>query len=408
MFDASIKVPKTHSQTAVAAAPPMFDASIKVPQNLTLQKSDSKPAVAAAPPMFDASISVPKTHSQTGVAAAPPMFDASIKVPQSLTLQKSDSKPAVAAAPPMFDASVNVPQNLNLSTPATPTVPSAFEASIKTDSTHSTIEILPSAALPPSVVSSFEAELVKFESLKFPSVSVTTFDFPSKVEDTVEAERKRLVLVRDAVRKQDTEVRALYVLDPASAESVAKLEDKCAQIHQAIDAASAKVKGARRRSGRLSAMRVVDEPARPLPVLRGSPVASIASGLVTPQKPASPAITAFHPLPPSLRKEAPGGVSLLTPIKAARNKSDLTFSELLPIKPRRSLVEVPKLAVKHKPISLADMLAGKILGSPSDVSSPEKPQLATGHGAAWQLLRQVEQQTREIDALLQEIDAIDS
>jgi hypothetical protein len=65
-------------------------------------------------------------------------------------------------------------------------------------------------------------------------------------------------------------------------------------------------------------------------------------------------------------------------------------------------------------MSLGDLLTGKILSSPEAKSRPVTPELVAttldaptgGHGAAWQLLRIIEQQNRELENMSRQIDAM--
>ena len=60
-------------------------------------------------------------------------------------------------------------------------------------------------------------------------------------------------------------------------------------------------------------------------------------------------------------------------------------------------------------MTLGDVLSGKILGSPpakKDGPVHAAPAVSGGHGAAWQLLRQVEQQRKQIESVIAQIEEL--
>jgi len=120
-------------------------------------------------------------------------------------------------------------------------------------------------------------------------------------------------------------------------------------------------------------------------------------------------IPVFHPVAPTLRRELPGGFGLMTPVKSTPKASAFNESggrrDAYIARISRSAVKPFESSVK-KSMTLGDILAGKILGSPSPEVSRRAPSLVSNHGGAWQLLRQVEQQRKQIEMILKEIEQL--
>ena len=429
------------SKKDAAPAPPLFKPSLQPSVNLFGDARANKEA-APAPPVFDKSVK-PPSSSLFGSFGAPKLSGASqssfgqsslgqgsLKVPDD-----KDAKQDVAPAPPTFKPSIQPPSNLFGDAGAqkeTAPAPPKFDKSVKPPSSVA-LDVAPKkeevavprkpldvaspksktvtgAKIDESLMKSFEDELKGWETIaKSASAAVPTIDgsrIPKAMPDSIEKEKQSIISVRDEVKRFDSEVRDLYMQDPSAAswELEAKLETKCAEINAKIDQAS--VSARRFNKGRISAMRT------PVPAVVSSTVPS------TPTK--SPVIPIFHPLPPSMRKEPAGGLAMMTPVKAspARFREDRTLADLLaePTKrpPRPSRSAVATLKTPWQRLSLGDILTGKILGSPEARSvplamTPEKvaPTVSTGgHGAAWQFLRKVEEQRKQMEALLKEVSEI--
>ena len=356
-------------------------------------------AAAANPPLFN-----PKMKPAVTAALTPPMFDASVKpVNKAATAPPTDESPKTpvkaAVAPPMFDASVRRPSS---AAPAPPMFDALVKAPSAAAGTPSGVE------LDESLVKSFEDALKEWELVaKSGSSTAVKFDassIPPSPIDTIDADKQVLLEMRDSTRDLDARIRSAYTQGSSHiSETMAGLESKCASVTARIDEASHKARKILGR-GRLSSLR-----------------ASPAPQVFRPSQPSTPTaspVPIFHPLPPSMRKEHTGGFGLITPVKVTPRK-ERGLAELMaepmrrdPYTTRLSMAAL-KTPVGKKRLSLGDVLAGKILGSPSATASrPSTPEKAAptvvsgGHGSAWQLMRQVEEQRKQMETLLKEVESL--
>lgn len=402
------------SKKEAAPAAPLFDKSVKPPSSSLFGSFGAPAASGAVQSSFgqsslgQGSSKIPDDkETKKALAPAPPMFKPSLQ-PSANLFGDAGGMKETAPAPPVFDKSVKPPSSVALELAPKKEEVAAPRKPLDVVSPKS--KAVTGAKIDESLMKSFEDELKGWETIaKSSSAAVPTIDgsrIPKAMPDSIEKEKQSIISVRDEVKRFDSEVRDLYMQDPsvASWELVAKLEAKCSEVNAKIDEAA--VSARRFNKGRISAMRT------PAPAVVSSTVPS------TPTK--SPVIPIFHPLPPSMRKEPAGGLAMMTPVKAspARVREDRTLADLLaePTKrpPRPSRSAVATLKTPRQRLSLGDILTGKILGSPEARSpplamTPEKvasTMSAGGHGAAWQLLRKVEEQRKQMEALLKEVSEI--
>ena len=242
-----------------------------------------------------------------------------------------------------------------------------------------------------SLIQSFEKQLKEWEKIvsantkkPVPKLPPLDKELRSGVSSSsLESDRDILVKLRDEIKSLDDQIRASYYsTEVISSENLQQLEAKCASIHQQLDQVAFK------------------------PNRKNNLVPRLASS------PATPLLTVFNPLPPSLRREPAAGLSLMSPV---------TPPSKLRRRPRASLLDSSRsgdtytsrlslCAVREplgsKRLSLGDVLTGKILGSPPPPCRAPTIPTSYGHGASWQLLRQIEQQRRELEALLKKIQGL--
>ncbi len=267
-----------------------------------------------------------------------------------------------------------------------------------------------------SVMEAFEKELELLEAnqaaMSKPVPQLTTPAIPEiPKESLLEDQKNELLKLRDEMRVFDAKIRELYMQDPSRvlSEDLTKLESKFSSINGSLHKVSELMPHRPHRKsprGPTAAPKIISSPS------------STHSRVMPRTTPSSPSVTLFHPLPPSLRREQPAGLSTMTPLKPtpSSRKMDKSLAELLMVSDstgfRRRESFTPRPLSSGKRVSLADLITGKILSSPEPVRSrPTTPELVRapvvvpegGHGAAWQLLRQIENQHRELDTLWRKI-----
>jgi hypothetical protein len=243
-----------------------------------------------------------------------------------------------------------------------------------------------------SLIQSFEKQLKEWEKIVTANTKKPVPELPPLDKEllrsgvsssSLESDRDILAKLRDEIKSLDDQIRASYYSsDVISSENLEQLEAKCACIHQQLDQVAFK------------------------PKRKNNLVPRLASS------PATPLLTVFNPLPPSLRREPAAGLSLMSPV---------TPPSKLRRRPRASLLDSSRsgdtytsrlslCAVREplgsKRLSLGDVLTGKILGSPPPPCRAPTIPTSYGHGASWQLLRQIDQQRRELEALLKKIQGL--
>jgi hypothetical protein len=262
-----------------------------------------------------------------------------------------------------------------------------------------------------SLEKSFESELLSWEKLTCGIVPTLSLHVPvadtffSHQRDAIGQLRDQLIELREKVNRMDNEVRDKYACDPMveASDTVAKFETKCNEINIAVDELFLKAK------------RLVKH--RPKGLGRPNSI----SAQVTPTKISSPfstcpALPVVHPVAPMLRKEAPGGFGLVTPLKRTPGRTS-PFADIHEHPRDPYLTRISSSSVKplpssaRKSMTLSDIISGKILGPPSGTTEAavhiRAPTVATGgHGAAWQLLRQVEQQRKQIEQILKDLEQL--
>ena len=259
-----------------------------------------------------------------------------------------------------------------------------------------------------SLIDAFEKELKLFEDKSSViSKPVPKFKTPAVPAATdalsLECCKNELLQLRDEVRRLDSDVRQLYTRNASQVPTadMSRLEAKFNIINDGIEEISQKIQIPTTRRSSPSAPSVIFDNVCIIP--RSTP--------------ATPSMAIFRPLPPSLRREPPAGLSSMTPIKVTPKKHldrgyGHIFSDAAPSVVRRDSF-TPKPMKNGKRMSLGDLITGKILASPEGRSRPTSPDISVpviapgGHGVAWQLLRQIEAQHRELESLLRKVSLIE-
>ena len=246
-----------------------------------------------------------------------------------------------------------------------------------------------------SLIESFEKQLKEWEKIvssKTRQTVASPFDIEGVISTScvspgsLESHRNTLIKLRDELNNLDSEINDAYSQDSSeiNSDKLEILHDKCACIRQQLDAASIKSK-------RILSLRPSTQP------------------LWSPNTPsASPLPTLFHPLPPTLRREPAAGLGLMSPVPVntppRRLRGGHRFdSARKDTYASRLSVTALREPVGSKRLSLGEVLTGKILGSPPQRRAPTIA-VNSGHGASWQLLRQIEQQRKDLEKLLKMIE----
>ena len=360
----------------------MFDASVKPPAAL-VERKEAPPADIKSGGLFATQATAPATSLFGAFGASPaPSQPASGGLFGSSSFGQSGTPvtPVTkesAPVPPMFDGSVKPP--------------SASTIDLQEKTVESVVAKSGVSGLDESIVEAFEKELDAWETamagFKKPVPKFDDGTLPGSLILRLDSQKSELQNMREEIRRFDSDIREIYTSDASSGSSdaVTKLEQKHSEIAERLDEICSKSK------------RVISRTRRS------------ATSASRPTTPTTPSVPLFHPLPPSLRKDGTGGFGMVTPVKAKRAQdglSDLLAERRDPYTTRLALA-ASRQAATGKRMSLGDLLTGKILSSPSTPEKKAPTVIADGgHGAAWQLMRQVEQQRKELDALLREIESL--
>ena len=401
----------------VAAAPPMFDSSIKPPASLgsVEMKKDETPSLFGSASgssggslfgSFGAGSTPSASTTSGGLFGAPSL--GTTKIEDSV-------KPAVAAAPPLFDSKIKPPAS------AAAVVSETEHAKPTTDRASK----YPGVAIDSSLEALFEDELKAWESIRceLPIEKFVHMETPnSRGDDDMKQMKDRLLSIRKCIDSMDDELRTLYGSDSVSVgEESRRIQAKCEELHQRVEIITRDMRKVVRTYKPKGLGRISKIGTPPQERVTGTPR---EYGIYRTPAKSSPSITAspglgsvtmplaHPPLAPSLRLDAPGGFGFLTPVKSSPRvdfqaltnefKRDSYTSRLSGSGP---LLRSPAGSAKHN-LTLADMLGSRAVGTfvaPSLDSSIQAPTGNSGHGAAWKLLRQVEQQRKQIEAITRQI-----